>query len=185
MLSLPRAFSSGPQTSTRGLKTRSQPSLDAKERFCKNACFPSGKQRFFEGRGAKHIPLFRSEAATASHQDGNKLTESLGNTPSALNAKQQKMRFLIFLLSSLFSLLSSLCPRSRQRSHQGPGWPIKGLAPLWRRHLGTFGGLFGGLFSRLSSLFALRSSLFSLLSSPCRRGLVRPRSHESNHPLDS
>ena len=34
----------------------------------------------------------------------------------------------------------------------------------------------GSLFS---SFFSLRSSLFSLLASSCRRGLVRPRSHES------
>ena len=65
------------------------------------------------------------------------------------------------------------------------GWLRKGSAPPWRPHLGTFGGLFWCLFSLLSSLFALRSSLFSLLSSPGLRGLVRPRSHESSHPLDS
>ena len=42
----PKPLRSGPKTSTRGLKRRSQPSLDAKERFCKNACFPSGNQGF-------------------------------------------------------------------------------------------------------------------------------------------
>ena len=78
---------------------------------------------------AKLRSVFRSEAATASHLDGNKLMRSLGNTPSALNEKQKKTCFLIFLLSSLFSLPSSLCPRSRQRSHQGAGWWRKGSAP--------------------------------------------------------
>ena len=38
-----------------------------------------------------------------------------------------------------------------------------------RPHLGTFGGLFWGHFSTLSSLFSLLSSLFSLLSSLCSR----------------
>ena len=37
----------------------------------------------------------------------------------------------------------------------------------------------------LSSVFSLLSPLFSLLSSPCRRGLARPRSHELSHSLDS
>ena len=36
---------------------------------------------------AENIPLFRCEVATASHLDGHKLAESLGNTPPALNAK--------------------------------------------------------------------------------------------------
>ena len=176
---LPLAPSSGPQMSTRGLKTRSQPSLDAKERFCKNACFPQGKQRVFEGRVAKNIPLFRSEAATASHLDGNKLTESLGNTPSALNEKQKKKRVFSFF----FSLLSFLCslpsaleaargpPRGRDGREKGRP-PSGGL--IWGPLAASFGVSF--LFFLLSSLFALLSSLFSLLSSPCRRGLARPRS---------
>ena len=53
---------------------------------------------------------------------------------------------LCFLLSSLFSLFSALFP------------------------------LLSSLLPPLSSLFALLSPLFSLLSSPCRRGLARPRS---------
>ena len=64
-----------------------------KSDFAKMLVFPSGKQRFFEGRVTQNFPLFRSEAATASHQDGNKLTESLGNTPSALNEKTKKRVF--------------------------------------------------------------------------------------------
>ena len=76
------------------------------------------------------------------------------------------------LLPSLFSLLSSLYPCSRQRFHHRAAWPRKKSAPLWRPHLRTFGGLFWGLSSLLSSLFALLPPLFSLLSSPCRRDLA-------------
>ena len=100
-----------------------------KRAILQKCLFSWRKQRVFEGRVAKLRSVFPSEAATASHLDGNKLTRSLGNTPSALNEKQKKTCFLFFLLSSLFSLLSSLCPRSRQRSHQGAGWLRKGSAP--------------------------------------------------------
>ena len=58
MLSLPLALSSGPQTSTRGLKTRSQPSLDAKERFCKNACFPEENKGFLRVGWPRTSPFF-------------------------------------------------------------------------------------------------------------------------------
>ena len=113
---------------------------------------------------AKNIPLFRSEAATASHQDGNKLTESLGNTPSALNEKKK----LVF--SFVFSLLSFLCslpsaleaargpPRGRDGREKGRP-PPGGL--IWGPLAASFGVSF--LFFLLSSLFALLSSLFSLL----------------------
>ena len=69
---------------------------------------------------------------------------------------------LFFLLSSLFSPLSSPLP---ERAVRCP----KGLVPLWRLHCGTSGGLFGSLCSLLSSLFVLLSSLsalFPLLSLP-------------------
>ena len=62
----------GLKTSIRSFKTRSQPSLDAKERFCKNACFPIDIQGFSRvgwPSCAVNIPFFRSEAATASHLD--------------------------------------------------------------------------------------------------------------------
>ena len=167
MESPPQAFSSGPQTSTRGLKTRPQPSLDAKKRFCKNACFPGGKQWVFEGRVAKlrseHPPFFALRPPPRAIWTGISSRDPWG-TPLPQSTKNKKKRvFLFFLLSSLFSLLSSLCPRSRQRSPQRAGWPRKGSAPPWRPHLGTFGGLFWGFVSLLSFLFALRSSLFSLL----------------------
>ena len=142
-----------------------------KRAIVQKCLFSLGKQGFVEGRVAKLRNVFRSEAATASHLDGNKLTRSLGNTPSALNEKQKKTCFLLFLLSSLFSLLSSLCPRSRQRSPQRAGWPRKGSAPLWRPHLGTFGGLFWGVFSFFFFLFALLSSLFSLSSWSCEASI--------------
>ena len=91
---------------------------------------------------------------------------SLGNTPSALNEKTKKTCFLIFLLSSLFSLLSSLLSRSRQKSPQRAGWPRQGSGPAWRPHLGTLGGFFWGLFSIVFSVWSLSSrpsSCFCLL----------------------
>ena len=69
---------------------------------------------------------------------------------------------LFFLLSSLFSPLSSLPP---ERAVRCP----KGLVPLWRLHCGTSGGLWGSLGSLLSSLSVLLSSLsalFPLVSLP-------------------
>ena len=69
---------------------------------------------------------------------------------------------LFFLLSSLFSPLSSLLP---VRAVRCP----KGLVPLWRLHCGTSGGLWGSLCSLLSSLSVLLSSLsavFPLVSLP-------------------
>ena len=104
---------SGPKTSRRGFKTRSQPSLDAKERFSKNACFPKEIQGFLRvgwPSCAVDIPFFRSEAATASHLD-SKIQRNPWVTPLPHFTKNSKNPFSLFsLLSSLFSLLSSLCP---------------------------------------------------------------------------
>ena len=70
-------------------------------------------------------------------------------------------------ISSLFSLF------------QGAAWHRKGLAPLVGPLAASFGDLWRPLgVCLLSSLFSLLSPLFSLLSSPCRRGLATPRSHE-------
>ena len=81
----PWLFRSGPKTSKRGFKRRSQPSLDAKEQFCKNTCLMyCWKIDIFEGRVAKlpkeHPPFCRPQAATASHRDGRMIMLSLGNT---------------------------------------------------------------------------------------------------------
>ena len=64
-----------------------------KRAMLQKCLFSAGKQMVFEGRVAKNIPLFRSEAATASHLDGNKLTRSLGNAPSALNEQKKRSVF--------------------------------------------------------------------------------------------
>ena len=133
-----------------------------KRAILQKCLFSLGKQRVFEGRVAKNIPLFRSEAATASHLDGNKLTRSLGNTPSALNEKTKKTCFLIFLLSSLFSLLSSLLSRSRQKSPREGG---RAETRFWSRRAVSFGDLwrlFWGCFSVVFSVWSLSS-----LSSSC------------------
>ena len=68
------------------------------------------------------------------------------------------------LLSSFFSLLSSLCPRRRQRSHQGAGWPRKGLA-RWKRVGEVATGCCKNAVNRTCGDFL--SSLFSLLSFFC------------------
>ena len=113
---------------------------------------------------AKLRSVFPSEAATASHLDGNKLTRSLGNTPSALNGKQKKMISLFFsLLSFLCSLPSALeAARGPTRGRDGreKGWPPSG-GLMWGPLAASFGVSF--LFHLLSSLLALLSSLFSLL----------------------
>ena len=62
-----------------------------------------------------------------------------------------KVSCICSLVSSLVSLLSSLCPRSRDEAEQGAVWCRKGLVPLWRPHLRTSGGLFGSVFGLLSS----------------------------------
>merc|ERR1712078_809852 len=135
---------------------------------------PKEKQRVFEGRVAKLRSVFPSGAATASHLDGNELTRSLGNTPSALNEKQKKRDFSFFfsLLSFLCSLPSALeAARGPIRGRDGreKGWPPFG-GLIWGPLAASFGVSFlffllSSLFSPLSSLFALLSSLFSLLSS--------------------
>ena len=68
-------------------------------------------------------------------------------------------------------------PRTRSGRHEA------------KRPLGTSFGtscglIWGPLAASLqtSFLFTLLSSLFSLLSSPCRRGFATPRSHEAGHP---
>ena len=138
---------------------------------------------------AKLRSVFPSEAATASHLDGNKLTRSLGNAPSALNEKQKNCVFFFF-----FSLLSFLCslPSALEaaRGPSGGGVAEKRVGPplaasfgdLWRPLLGS---LLSSFFSLRSSLFSLLSSLFSLSSWSSEasippldswdRGLARPR----------
>ena len=162
MLSLPLAFSSGPQTSTRGLKTRSQPSLDAKERFCKNACFPQENKRFLRVGWPSCGVFFPLRPPPRAIWTGISSRDPW-ETPLPHSTKNKKNVFSLF--SSLFSLFSALFPlpsKPPEVPSEG-GMAEKRVAPLWRPHLGTFGGLFWGLFSFLSFLFALRSSLFSLL----------------------
>ena len=97
---------------------------------------------------------------------------------------------MLSLLSSHFSLFSSLRPRLRNEAARGAKrgrYGVEEGRPLW---LGPLAASFGDLWRPLGvcilpSLFSLLSPLFSLLSSACRRGLATPRSHESSHPLDS
>ena len=97
---------------------------------------------------------------------------------------------MLSLLSSHFSLFSSLRPRLRNEAARGAKrgrYGVEEGRPLW---LGPLAASFGDLWRPLwvcllSSLFSLVSPLFSLLCSPCRRGFATPRSQESNYPLDS
>merc|ERR1712078_124877 len=125
---------------------------------------PKEKQRVFEGRVAKLRSVFPSGAATASHLDGNKLTRSLGNTPSALNEKQKNV---FSLFSSLFSLFSALFPLPSKPPDvpSAGGMAEKRVGPplaasfgdLWRPLLGS---LFSSFFSLPSSLCSRPSALY-------------------------
>ena len=96
--SLPLAPSEWPQD----VHKRSQDTIPAifgcKRAVLQKCLFSFRKPGVFEGRVAKLRNVFPSEAATASHLDGNKLMRSLGNTPSALNIKKS----FRFFPSSLF-----------------------------------------------------------------------------------
>ena len=77
--------------------------------------------------------------------------------------------FSLLSFSFLFSLLSSLCPRSRDEATRGPNrgrYGVEKGRPLW---LGPLAASFGDLWRPLwvcllSSLFSLLSALFPLLS---------------------
>ena len=165
MLSLPLAFSSGPQTSTRGLKTRSQPSLDAKERFCKNACFPSENKRFLRVGWPSCGVFFPLRPPPRAIWTGISSRDPW-ETPlphSTKNKKKRVFSFFFSLLSFLCSLPSALeAARGPTRGRDGreKGWPPSG-GLIWGPLAASFGVSF--LFFLLSSLFALLSSLFSLL----------------------
>ena len=96
----------GPKTSRRGTPTI----FGCKRTVFQKSLFSLRKSKVFSLGIPVKIPLFRSEAATASHLD-SKIQSDPWVTPLPHFTKNSKNPFSLFsLLSSLFSLLSSLCP---------------------------------------------------------------------------
>ena len=163
---------------TRGPFEWPQDVFGCKRAFFRKCLFSLRKIEVFEGRVALRPPPRAIWTDVRSCYPWE--------TPLPHSTKNKKKH----VLSCLFSLLSFLCSLpsaleaargpTRGRHGQEKGWPPSG-GLIWGPLAASFGVsslffLLSSLFSPLSSLFALRSSLFSLLSSPCRRGLARPRS---------
>ena len=97
-----------------------------------------------------NIPLFRSDAAAASHLD-SKIPSDPWVTPLPHSTKNKKNRFLVFspLPSAGPTLVSAIPPA------QGPTNPaVSQLLMFKKPHLGISGGLFCDLFSLLSFRFS-------------------------------
>ena len=126
-----------------------------KSGFPKKLVFLEKSQVFSLGIPVK-IPLFRSEAATASHLDSKNQSDPWV-TPLPHFTKNSKNLFSLFsLLSSLFSLLSSLFPP------RGQPFSVP-YRHSWTEPLRLAGGQF------LTSLFYIFSTLFChICLLPCR-----------------
>ena len=128
---------------------------------------------------AKLRSVFPSEAATASHLDGNKLTRSLGNTPSALNEKLKKTSFCFFPLPSSGPTLFLDIPPA-----QGPTNPaVSQLLMFKKPHLGISGGLFCDLSSLFTRCWSVHRSHFALVPSNFASG--HPSRFQSTRPCAS
>ena len=145
--------------------------------------FCQGKLKVFEGRVAK-LPSERPFVAL--RPPPRAIWTGLRScypweTPLPHSTKNKKNVFFDF--SALFSLFSALFPLPSKPPEVPPegGMAEKRVGPPLAASFGDLGRpLLGSIFYCFFSLVSLFSP-FLLLSSPCLRGLVRLRSHESSH----
>ena len=162
---------SGP--TSRGPLEWPQDVFGCKRAFLRKCLFSSRKIEVLEGRVALRPPPRAIWTGLRSCYPWE--------TPLPHSTKNKKNVFSVFY--SLFSLFSALFPLPSKPPEVPPegGMAEKRVGPPLAASFGDLGRpLLGSIFYCFFSLVSLFSP-FLLLSSPCLRGLVRLRSHESSH----